>query len=101
MPAAPDVRGGTDATVVIRPESIRVGVGEQRATVRRATFLGPMAEYELSAGPAELLAVDADWMGQGLHDVGDEVSWSLRAEQAYALPPSADDVPAAEDPEAD
>ena len=100
VPAAPDVRAGTDATVVIRPESIRVGVGEQRAIVRRATFLGPMAEYELAVGDAVLLAVDADWMGRGLHDLGDEVAWSLRAEQAYALPPSADDVPAPEDPEA-
>ena len=99
VPAAPDVRAGTDATVVIRPESIRVGVGEQRAIVRRATFLGPMAEYELAVGDAVLLAVDADWMGRGLHDLGDEVAWSLRAEQAYALPPSADDVPAPEDPE--
>jgi iron(III) transport system ATP-binding protein len=100
VPAASGVRAATDATVVIRPESIRVGVGEQRATVRRATFLGPMAEYELAIQDAVLLAVDADWMGRGLHDVGDEVTWSLRAEQAYALPPSADDQPAPADPDA-
>jgi hypothetical protein len=45
--------------------------------------------------------VDPDWMVSGLHDPGEEVTWSLRPEQAYVLPPSAaaEAVPP-EDPEA-
>jgi iron(III) transport system ATP-binding protein len=87
VPAAPGVSGAGPATVVVRPESIRVGVGELKAVVRHSTFLGPMAEYELEAGGQMLAAVDPDWMGRGLHDPGEEVAWSLRAEQAYVLPP--------------
>ena len=78
IPAADGVRPAARATVVIRPESIRVGTGELRARVRRATFLGPMAEYELEVGDTVLLAVDPDWMAHGLHGPGDEVAWSLQ-----------------------
>ena len=86
VPAAPGVAAGGAATVVVRPESMRVGTGELRGVVRRATFLGPMAEYELDVDGSVLLAVDQDWMGGGLHDPGEEVSWSLRPEQAYVIP---------------
>ena len=50
VPAAVGQRPGQTAVVVLRPESIRVGVGEMRGRVRRATFLGPMAEYEVEVG---------------------------------------------------
>jgi iron(III) transport system ATP-binding protein len=102
VPAAPGVEVGSGASVVVRPESIRVGVGEGRGVVRRSTFLGPMAEYELEVGEGLVLqAVDPDWMVRGLHDPGEEVTWSLRPEQAYVLPPSAAGEPVApEDPEA-
>jgi iron(III) transport system ATP-binding protein len=99
IPAADGVRPAARATVVIRPESIRVGTGELRARVRRASFLGPVAEYELDVGDTVLLAVDSDWMGHGLRGVGEEVAWSVRAEQAYVLPPGgADEAPAPIDP---
>ena len=88
VPAAPGHAVGGPATIVVRPESIRVGVGELRGRVRRATFLGPIAEYELEVGNAVLAAADPDWMGRGLHEVGEDVAWSLRADQAYALPPA-------------
>ena len=89
IPAAPDVATGANATVVVRPESVRVGGGELRGVVRRATFLGPMAEYELEVGSQTLLAVDPDWMGSGLHEPGEEIAWSLRPEQAYVIPAEA------------
>ena len=100
VPAAEGVTAGGAVTVVVRPESIRVGVGEIPATIRKATFLGPLAEYELAADDQVLLAADPDWMGHGLHSVGEEVTWSLQPEQAYALPPRPADVLAPEDPEA-
>jgi iron(III) transport system ATP-binding protein len=86
MPAAPGLRAGSAATVVVRPESVRVGDGDLRGVVRRATFLGPMAEYEIEVDGSVLVAVDSDWMRGGLHDPGESVTWSLRPEQAYALP---------------
>ena len=75
--------------MVVRPESVRIGTGELAARVGRSTFLGPLVEYELLVGDDVLLAVDPDWMGQGLHQPGDEIAWSVRPEQAYALPPAA------------
>jgi iron(III) transport system ATP-binding protein len=101
VPAADGLRTGGPATVVIRPESIRVGTGDLRARVRRSAFLGSMVEYELEVGPSVLLAADPDWMGHGLHEVGEEVAWLLRPEQAYALPPGGTgEVVAPIDPEA-
>jgi iron(III) transport system ATP-binding protein len=100
MPAASGVRTGSMATVVVRPESVRIAAGDLRATVRRSTLLGPQVEYELMVGDEVLLAVDPDWMGHGLHQPGAEVAWSLRPEQAYILPPSPTDEVAEVDPEA-
>jgi iron(III) transport system ATP-binding protein len=101
VPAAPGQRAGGRAVVVVRPESIRVGVGDLRGVVRRSTFLGPLAEYELDVDGAMLLAADPDWMGRGLHQPGDEVAWSMRPEQAYVLPPGgADEELAPIDPDA-
>jgi iron(III) transport system ATP-binding protein len=101
VPAASGQRPGDSAVVVVRPESIRVGVGDLRGVVRRATFLGPLAEYELEVDGSVLLAADPDWMGRGLHEPGESVAWSMRPEQAYVLPPSgaSEDV-APLDPEA-
>jgi hypothetical protein len=39
-------------------------------------------------------------MGRGLHEPGEEVTWTLQPEQAYALPPAIGDELAQEDPEA-
>ncbi|MEO7296133.1 MAG: TOBE domain-containing protein [Candidatus Limnocylindria bacterium] len=85
---------------MVRPESIRVGSGELRATVERSTFLGPLAEYELALGDHVLQAVDPDWMGGGLHALGEEVACSVRSEQAYVLPPGGPEETAPEDAEA-
>jgi iron(III) transport system ATP-binding protein len=86
VPAAPGHRVGGEATVVVRPESIRVGLGDLRAGVRGSTFLGSFVEYELLAGDQVILAVDGDWMSRGLHAPGEEIAWSLVPERAYALP---------------
>jgi len=100
VPAADGHQAGGSATAVVRPESIRIGSGELRGTVRRATFLGPIAEYEIGVGDLVLQAVDPEWMGGGLHEPGEEVAWSLRAEQAYVLPPGGSVETAPEDPAA-
>jgi iron(III) transport system ATP-binding protein len=79
-------RIGADATVVVRPESVRVGSGDLRASVVGSTFLGSFVEYELRAGGQVILAIDGEWMSRGLHAPGEEVAWSLVPERAYALP---------------
>jgi iron(III) transport system ATP-binding protein len=86
VPASAGHRLGGEATVVVRPESIRVGSGELRADVRGSTFLGSFVEYELLVGDQIILAVDGDWMSRGLHAPGEEVAWSLVPDRAYALP---------------
>jgi iron(III) transport system ATP-binding protein len=86
VPAAAGHRAGSEATIVVRPESIRVGTGELRARVRGSTFLGSFVEYELDVGDQVILAVDGDWMSRGLHMPGEEVAWSLVSDRAYALP---------------
>jgi iron(III) transport system ATP-binding protein len=100
IPAAAGLRAGSSATVVVRPESIRLGAGDLRATVRRSTFLGPLVEYELAMGDHVVLAVDPDWMGHGLHQEGEEVACSLHPDQAYAMPPGEPVEVAPEDPDA-
>ena len=41
---------GSTATVVVRPESLRVGSGELRATVKGSTFLGSFVALMLAEG---------------------------------------------------
>jgi iron(III) transport system ATP-binding protein len=92
VPAGPGHAVGSPATVVVRPESIRVGAGELRATVRGSTFLGSFVEYELEAAGEVILAVDGEWMSRGLHAPGDEIAWSPVPERAYALSPASGDA---------
>jgi iron(III) transport system ATP-binding protein len=92
IPAGEGHRPGGHAVIVARPESLRIGEGALRATVKGSTFLGSFVEYELElgAGQANVLAVDGEWMSHGLHQPGDEIAWSLVPERAYALPAAAD-----------
>jgi iron(III) transport system ATP-binding protein len=86
VPAGHGAQVGEEATVVVRPESMRVGSGELRARVRGSTFLGSYIEYELQAGDEVMLAIDGEWMSRGLHAPGEDVAWSFVPERAYALP---------------
>jgi iron(III) transport system ATP-binding protein len=86
VPAAAGLSAGSEATVVVRPESVRVGTGDLRARVRGSMFLGSFVEYELEVGDQVVLAVDGEWMSRGLHAPGEDVAWSLVADRAYALP---------------
>ena len=85
--AASDLAPGITATVVLRPESIRLGTGELQAQVKAATFLGPTVEYEIVVDGQVLAVVDHEWVSHGVHRPGDRVAWSFLVEQAYALAP--------------
>ncbi len=88
VPAAPGHRVGETATLVVRPESVRVGIGDLRARVRGSMFLGPHVEYDLMVGDLPLIAVDAEWLSRGLHAPGEEIAWSILPERTYLLPPA-------------
>jgi iron(III) transport system ATP-binding protein len=98
VPAAPGHAVGSSATVVVRPESVRVGSGDLRGQVRGSTFLGSIVEYELATDGQTLLAVDPDWMSRGLHAPGEQVAWSMVPSHVFALPPGTS-APWAEDDE--
>jgi iron(III) transport system ATP-binding protein len=85
--AAAAVQAGSTATVVLRPESIRLDEGELSATVRSATFLGPIVEYDIEVDGQVLAVVDHEWVEHAVHQPGEQVAWSFRDEQAYALGP--------------
>jgi iron(III) transport system ATP-binding protein len=89
VPAAPGHRVGASATLVVRPESVRVGSGSMRARVRSSMFLGPHVEYDLVVDDLPMVAIDAEWLSRGLHSPGEEVAWSLLPERTYVLPPPA------------
>jgi iron(III) transport system ATP-binding protein len=78
---------GSPATVVVRPESIRVGEGATQAVVKASTFLGSLVEYQLAVGDDVFGAIDPDWMSRGLHAPGEVVPVSLAGSKLYALPP--------------
>jgi len=92
IPAGEGHKTGGTAIVVSRPESVRIGEGELRAKVKASTFLGSYAEYELELGDGQenMLAVDGDWMSHGIQAPGEDISWSLIPERAYALPAGAE-----------
>ena len=99
IPAAEGHAVGGTAVIVARPESVRIGEGDLRATVRGSTFLGSYVEYELDLGDGQenMLAVDGEWMTHGIHSPGEIIEWSLVPERAYALPPGAEDEALAKD----
>ena len=83
---------GTAVTLVIRPEAVRLSRdgGLLRGTIRRAMFLGNLAEY--------LIAVDGvgDWLVDapnpaetGLFAVGEEVGLAPSPSSVHVLPPAA------------
>jgi iron(III) transport system ATP-binding protein len=84
MPAGVLVDG--HATVVVRPESVRIGAGPLQGVIRRSTFFGATVEYDLEAAGQVITIVDHEWLAEGIHGAGDEVAWSFEPQQAYALP---------------
>jgi iron(III) transport system ATP-binding protein len=81
VPSMTNARAGTDVTAVIRPEAIRLSrhTGSFPGTVRRAMFLGNIAEY--------LVAVDG--IGEWLVDSSNPAETGLyRAGEAVFLTPS-------------
>jgi iron(III) transport system ATP-binding protein len=90
-----DGTGGADACLaVLRPEAIRLlpasaaRPGQPRGRVRRAVYLGDVAEYEVEAGPTALLVSVANPVAEGLFAEGDAVAITLPTHPVALIPAS-------------
>ncbi len=88
----PDVRVGEIASLVVRPETIRLApassVGAPRflGVVRRLVYLGATAEYEIDWDGTILLAVCGSPLEHGLLPEGARVAFDFPASAAHVLP---------------
>jgi iron(III) transport system ATP-binding protein len=90
---------GTAATLLVRPESIRVYATPPADAVtftghvERLAYLGAQAEYDVRVGEQRLTAVRHDPRAEDLHPVGTTVSLEFAQENLYLLPDSPGSTP--------
>jgi iron(III) transport system ATP-binding protein len=91
-PSAEGVQLGGRATLLVRPESLRLSLqppaGEPAlgATVFRTSYLGSLAEYEIELGGQRLVAVRHDPGEADLYATGSTVYVQLLRDNVYLLP---------------
>jgi len=85
---------GDAATLVVRPETIRLapsaGASSFTGTIRRATYLGATVEYELEWEGATILAVISSPLEQGVLAEGTATAFDFPPATAHALPAGRD-----------
>jgi iron(III) transport system ATP-binding protein len=95
--AAPGVKEGGAALLVVRPESLAlVAAGSAGSappfaagTVTKAVYLGSVIEYEIDAGLSRpILALSHDPVDAGFFRTGDRVEVSFSARAAHLIPAS-------------
>jgi iron(III) transport system ATP-binding protein len=85
---------GDACLAVLRPEAIRLlpaaaaDPGQPVGRVRRAVYLGEVAEYEVEAGPVTLLVSVANPVTEGLFVEGDAVAVALPTHPVALVPTS-------------
>ncbi|MDX1659981.1 MAG: ABC transporter ATP-binding protein [Nitriliruptorales bacterium] len=77
-----EVREGSRARLLVRPEWVSFGSEGAPGTVEHVAFRGPHTEYRLSTPGGELVARQD---GRARFHVGDSLTWQLR--EAWWLPP--------------
>jgi iron(III) transport system ATP-binding protein len=93
MPSAP-LRPGETATLVVRPETIRLGPGLSAGapafggTIRRAVYLGSTIEYEIEWGGSTILAVIGSPLEQRILPEGAAVTFDFPPVTTHLLPGS-------------
>lgn len=86
-----DVRVGKRATVVLRPEGLKIEQPNDQAffngVVQEAVYLGSTVEYEIAVkGRTEpVVAISYNPVKEGLHRVGDQVGVSFDAISAHVI----------------
>lgn len=88
--AAPDgdLKPGDEATLVVRPEMVEIDSpqGQVEGTVRRATYLGNVVEYEIDVGGQLLALVENDPRHTTVHPEGQIVRLRFLEDCLYVLP---------------
>ncbi|MHA6641296.1 ABC transporter ATP-binding protein [Mesorhizobium sp. A623] len=85
----PDLAAGTNVTLVVRPEAVRLskGEGDFKGTVRRMMFLGNIAEYLVEVeGLGEWLVDSPNPAEVGLFEVGETVGLTPSPASIHVLP---------------
>lgn len=83
---------GTAATLLVRPETIRVHKDlpteglSFAGTVERLAYLGAQAEYDVQLGDHRVTAIRHDPRAEDLHEVGTVVHITFAQENLYLLP---------------
>ena len=95
VPSHQEVREGDAVTVVVRPESLRLGAavaggsqeldGDQGRVVS-AVFYGDHVEYEVETASGTLLCVESDPDVDAIHAEGSAVQVRIESSRAWALP---------------
>jgi len=93
VPASrPDLRVGEAASLVVRPETIRLAPASSSGpqafvgTIRRVVYLGPTAEYDIDWDGSTLLAVSGSPLEHGLLLEGTRIAFDFPAATVHVLP---------------
>ncbi len=79
-------REGARLTLIARPEMLHVNQhGELTGTIRRASYLGNLIDYDVEVGGQLLTVVDTDPRQTEIHAEGAQVSLSLLADCIHIL----------------
>ncbi|OKL55164.1 ABC transporter ATP-binding protein [Bowdeniella nasicola] len=96
IPAHPDIGAGSDALVLVRPESVRlekVDSSEQahdvvgdHGQILAAVFYGENVEYEVETEHGTIVVIEADPDPETIHAEGSEVRIDFNSERSWLLP---------------
>ena len=86
--AGDDYEINTDVTVVVRPEMMELNSASNHVdgTVRRASYLGDVVEYDVEVQGRLLALVENDPRHLVIHDVGETVGIGFLEDCLYVLP---------------
>jgi iron(III) transport system ATP-binding protein len=80
---------GDTVQLLIRPEAVRVARGGTfSGTVQRATYLGPVIEYDVAIGDVLINALDANPLREAIYAPSDQVGVDFMDGCLYLLPAS-------------
>jgi iron(III) transport system ATP-binding protein len=87
--AAVPLNVGDTAQLLIRPEAVRIGRGGMfRGAVQRATYLGPVIEYDVALGDVLINALDTNPLRDEIYAPPDQIGVDFMDGCLYLLPAS-------------
>jgi hypothetical protein len=87
--AAVPLNVGDTAQLLIRPEAVQIGRGGMfRGAVQRATYLGPVIEYDVALGDVLINALDTNPLRDEIYAPSDQIGVDFMDGCLYLLPAS-------------